>query len=164
MSDPNKTKFLRYFFRKFPRAIQAVAEVSKLGDAKHNNATVRSYSGMENGHQEYSEAMIRHVFDEIMTGPIDPEDGKLHAARIAWAALARLEIQLEKEHGEPVDYQYEGGPIGEAIKSMYDSGGELSSAKETEEDIKNLVEKINGQKCGDPNCGCTTLKEKKNHE
>ena len=119
MSDPKKTKFLRYFFRKFPRAIQAVAEVSKDGDAKHSGA-VRSYLSVENGHQEFSEAMMRHIFDEIMTGPIDSEDGKLHAARIAWAALARLEIQLEEKHGLPTDYQYEAGPIGGVIKSIYD--------------------------------------------
>ena len=120
MSDPNKTKFLRYFFRKFPRAIEAVAEVSKDGDAKHNGL-VRSYLSIENGHQEFSEAMMRHIHDEIIEGSLDLGDGKtLHAARIAWAALARLEIQLEEIYGEPYDYQYEGGPISKAIKSIYD--------------------------------------------
>ena len=118
MSDPNKTKFLRYFFRKFPRAIQAVAEVSRAGDAKHDGK-VRSYVSTENGHQEFSEGMMRHIFDEIIEGPVDPEDKGLHAAKIAWGALARLEIQLEQIYGQPFDYQYEGGPIGEVIKSMY---------------------------------------------
>lgn len=121
MSNPKKMKFLRYFFRKFPRAIQAVAEISEVGDAKHKG-TVRSYLSIENGHQEFSEAMMRHIFDEILKGPIDSECNVLHAARIAWGALARLEIQLEKEHGEPVDYQYEGGPIGDVQKSIYEGG------------------------------------------
>lgn len=118
MSDPNKIKYLRYFFRKFPRAIKAVAEVCEKGDAKHNG-TVRSYTSIENGHQEYSEAMVRHVFGEIIEGPLDPEDGLLHAARIAWGALARLEIQLEHELGVPFDYQYRGGPIGGSAKPIY---------------------------------------------
>lgn len=118
MSDPNKTKFLRYFFRKFPRAIQAVAAISKAGDEKHNGS-VRSYLSIENGHQEFSEAMVRHIFDEIIEGPVDPEGGVLHAARIAWAALARLEIHLEAIVGEPYDFQYGLGPIGKPIKSMY---------------------------------------------
>lgn len=120
MSNPTKIKLLRYFFRKFPRAIEAIAEVARAGDAKHNG-TVRSYTSVENGHQEYSEAMVRHIFDEIIEGPIDPEDKGLHAAKIAWGALARLEIQLERIHGAPADYQYSGGSIGKVQKSMYAS-------------------------------------------
>jgi len=124
MSNPNKVKLLRCFLRKFPRAILAIAEVCRAGDAKHNG-TVRSYLGIENGHQEYSEAMVRHIFDEILEGPIDPEDGGLHAAKIACGAMFRLEIQLEKEHGEPVDYQYEGGPIGGVQKSICDEAEDV---------------------------------------
>jgi len=120
MSQPSKAKLLRYFFRKFPRAVKAVAEVARAGDEKHNG-TVRSYLGIDNGHQEYSEAMTRHMFDEIIEGEVDPEDGGLHAAKIAWNALARLEIQLEHQHGQPVDYRYKGGIIGEAKKSVYES-------------------------------------------
>ncbi len=122
MSDPSKIKLLRYFFRKFPRAIEAVARVSEAGDAKHNG-TVRSYLSVENGHQEYSESMMRHIFDEIIEGPIELEDGSLHAAKIAWGALARLEIHLEKAKGTVEDYQYTGGPIGKPQKSMYEETG-----------------------------------------
>lgn len=118
MSDPGKIKFLRYFFRKFPLAIEAVAEVSRAGDAKHNG-TVQSYLSIENGHQEFSEAMVRHILGEVTEGQYDAEDVR-HSARIAWAALARLEIELENFYGKPVDYQYEGGPIGKPIKPIYD--------------------------------------------
>jgi len=136
MSDPNKTKFLRYFFRKFPLAIEAVAEVSRAGDAKHSG-TVRSYLSVENGHQEFSEAMVRHILDEVTEGQYDSEDNVRHSARIAWAALARLEIELEHYYGKPVDYQYEGGPIGEPIKSFYEDHEE---------------------KCTDPECGVYACK------
>jgi len=122
MSCPSKPKLLRFFIRKFPRAILALAEVSRAGDEKHDG-TVRSYCDIENGHQEYTEAMVRHIFDEVLHGPVDPEDGALHAAKIAWGALARLEIQLEKCYGAPDDYQYTGGPIGEPKKSAYDMSG-----------------------------------------
>lgn len=112
MSDPNKTKFLRYFLRKFPRAIEAVADVCKAGDEKHNGG-VRTYMGVPNGHQEYSEAMVRHIMAEIKEGPVDSDDGRLHATRICWNALARLEIYLQEQSGEAVvDFEFKGEPQG----------------------------------------------------
>ena len=119
MSNPKKTKYLRFFFRKFPLALKAVAEVAEEGDAKHNG-TVNSFLSIENGHQEYSEAMVRHILAEIIEGPTDPDDGILHSAKIAWGALARLEIELQNRDGIIADFQYQGGPIGTPQKSVYE--------------------------------------------
>jgi len=121
MSDPNKTKFLRYFFRKFPLAIEAVTDVCKAGDEKHNGGP-RTFAGVPDGHTEFSEAMIRHIYAEIIEGPIDSDDGRLHAARIAWNALARLEIYLQNQKGEQIaDFHFEGEPSGvEKYHTVYE--------------------------------------------
>jgi len=85
--------------------------------------------------------MVRHIFDEIIEGKVDPEDDRLHAARIAWGALSRLEIMLEHELGQPVDYQYEGGIIGEPKETLY----------------AGLKKNPYSVKCDNPQCGCTTI-------
>ena len=143
MSNPSKIKLLKYFLRKFPRAIEAIARVAEAGDIKHNG-TVRSFLAVNNGYQEYSESMVRHLLDEIVEGPVDLEGGGLHAAKIAWGALSRLEIQLEGTQGEVVDYQHMGGPIGKPRKSIYEETSVLEDLLPSPELEKYQKEYKNG--------------------
>jgi ABC-type Zn uptake system ZnuABC Zn-binding protein ZnuA len=89
--DAGKSKVYTLFMQYFPRAIQEVAKVSGAGTAK--GYAPGSWKFVENGIDRYSDAMMRHILDE-MTNEISVEGGVevLHAAQVAWNALARLEL------------------------------------------------------------------------
>lgn len=76
----------------FPRALLAVAEVSAFGAAKY---TWGGWRSVPEGQARYTDAMQRHLLGESIDGPKDPETGLLHAAQVAWNALARLELVLD---------------------------------------------------------------------
>lgn len=74
----------------FPAALAAVAEVSRLGNEKHNPGEELHHArGKSNDH---ADCILRHLVDR---GTVDPEDGQLHSAKIAWRALALLQEELE---------------------------------------------------------------------
>lgn len=74
----------------FPAALIEVARVSFAGNAKHNPGMPLHWSrGKSNDH---ADAIGRHLIDR---GTIDPEDGLLHSAKLAWRALALLQEELE---------------------------------------------------------------------
>lgn len=75
----------------FPRAIEAVAEVSTFGATKYTWAGWRT---VPDGVARYSDAMVRHLLKENKDEVLDPDSGLLHAAHTAWNALARLELML----------------------------------------------------------------------
>lgn len=83
---------------RFPRSMLEIAKVSAFGTKKHNvHAADRSYMDIPNAFDVYSAAVSRHLINEAIEGPVnlDPNDGgMLHAAQLAWDALARLEIFL----------------------------------------------------------------------
>jgi hypothetical protein len=47
------------------------------------------------GINRYANALGRHIVNEAIEGDYDPE-GFLHAAQIAWNAMARLELILKE--------------------------------------------------------------------
>lgn len=74
----------------FPGALAEVARVSKAGNDKHNPGQPLHWSrGKSNDH---ADTILRHLIDR---GTIDPEDGLLHSAKVAWRALALLQEELE---------------------------------------------------------------------
>ena len=75
----------------FAQALWAVGEVGTLGAAKYSDS---GWETVSNGEQRYTDAMMRHLFKELSGEPIDPELQCLHAAQVAWNALARLELIL----------------------------------------------------------------------
>lgn len=87
---PMATGLLDYF----PAALAAVAEVSKAGNDQHNPGEPLHWKrGVSTDH---ADCIIRHLLDR---GHLDT-DGKLHSAKVAWRALALLQIELE-EMGAP---------------------------------------------------------------
>ncbi len=81
----------------FSRALTAVAEVGTFGANKYARS---SWQHVDNRLERYTDAMWRHLLKEPVE-PVDDESGLLHAAHMAWGALARLEIMLEDaEAGE----------------------------------------------------------------
>ena len=86
---PIYSGFLKYF----PRAIAAVAELSRVGNEQHNPGKPLHWDRSKSGDE--LDALSRHLLD---ADGIDV-DKVLHATKIAWRAMANLEKVLEKmEH------------------------------------------------------------------
>lgn len=91
MSDrkdyPIATGVLDYF----PDAIREVARVSKVGNEQHNPGEPMHWAREKS--TDHADCIIRHMLDR---GKLD-DDGILHDAKVAWRALAMLQIALENE-------------------------------------------------------------------
>ena len=74
----------------FPRALAAVAMLSKAGNDKHNLGLPLHWSKEKS--TDHPDCIIRHFIDR---GKIDPDSGLLHDVGLAWRALANLEMVLE---------------------------------------------------------------------
>lgn len=83
-----------------PRALMAVAEVGTFGARKYSRD---GWLAVDSGVVRYTDAMDRHRLYETIDGPIDPQSSLLHAAHLAWNALARLELMLRDNTKESPD-------------------------------------------------------------
>lgn len=80
----------------FPRSMSILALLSKAGADKYGTtvSTIR-FLDTPSGYDLHTDALVRHIVDEKLEGPVNHKDGgALHAAQAAWNALARLEIFL----------------------------------------------------------------------
>lgn len=75
----------------FSRALRAVSEIGTFGANKY---TEHGWLSVPNGFERYSDAMLRHWLDECSGEAYAADSGLLHAAHLAWNALARLELLL----------------------------------------------------------------------
>ena len=81
----------------FGRALREVGGVGSYGTEKYTRG---GWQSVPDGFNRYTAALLRHLCDE-QTGHYDPESNLLHAAHVAWNALARLELLLRsKEESE----------------------------------------------------------------
>jgi hypothetical protein len=81
----------------FARALLAVSDVGTFGANKYSDNGWKSVDG---GLQRYTDAMFRHYLDEACGTRVDEDSGCLHAAQVAWNALARLEFILQEIEDE----------------------------------------------------------------
>lgn len=88
--DSGKSPVFRGLLDYFPRACLAVAQVSEAGAKKY---TWKGWEDVPDGVNRYSDAMVRHIVNEALEGPFDPE-GFLHKAQTAWNSFATLELYL----------------------------------------------------------------------
>ncbi len=88
--DGNKVPVARGALHYFPLALTAVARVSTVGARKY---AWDGWRTVPDGARRYTDALVRHLIAEAES-PIDEETGCLHAAQVAWNALARLELSL----------------------------------------------------------------------
>jgi hypothetical protein len=79
----------------FPAALAAVAEVSKLGNDQHNPGEPIHWARGKS--MDQADCLIRHFLER---GTNDC-DGVPHSAKMAWRALALLQLELE-EAGAPI--------------------------------------------------------------
>lgn len=94
--DMGKAPINRGVLQYFPRALNLVSFVSLVGANKY---AWKGWEAVPDGINRYADALGRHILAEAVEGPIDGDTKQLHAAQIAWNALARLELivrDLEK--------------------------------------------------------------------
>jgi hypothetical protein len=73
----------------FPDALVAVAAVSKQGSDQHHPGQPMHWDRSKSMDQQ--DTLLRHLWD---SGTADT-DGHLHTAKVAWRALAMLQLELE---------------------------------------------------------------------
>ena len=84
---PLATGLLDYF----PDALAEVARLSKIGNDKHNPGQPMHWSRGKS--DDHADCIIRHMMDR---GTVDT-DGVLHDAKVAWRALAQLQLAIESQ-------------------------------------------------------------------
>lgn len=79
----------------FPAALAEVAKVSYVGNQQHNPGQPLHWNRGKS--TDFADTIIRHFLER---GSFD-SDGLRHSAKLAWRALALLQIELEAE-GAPM--------------------------------------------------------------
>ncbi len=89
VNDRKRFPLARGLLDYFPQALLAVAEVSRVGSDQHNlGEPMRWVRGKS---MDQADALMRHLVDR---GTMD-KDGLRHTAKVAWRALALLQIEIE---------------------------------------------------------------------
>ena len=73
----------------FPDALAAVSHVSYVGNEQHTPGQPLHWSREKSADQE--DTLLRHLMER---GTVD-SDGIRHSAKVAWRALAMLQLELE---------------------------------------------------------------------
>lgn len=103
--DAGKAPISQGVLQYFPRALQEVSMVSLVGAKKY---AWKGWEAVSDGVNRYSDALGRHLLAEAIEGEIDSDTGMLHAAQIAWNALARLELMKRKKEQEKINAKING--------------------------------------------------------
>lgn len=74
----------------FPDALVAVAAVSQAGNDQHNPGKSLHWDRTKSMDQE--DTLLRHLLE---SGTVDT-DGHRHSAKVAWRALAMLQLEIER--------------------------------------------------------------------
>lgn len=80
----------------FPDALAEVAKVSHAGNQQHNPG--QSLHWARGKSVDFSDTIARHLMER---GTRDV-DGMRHSAKLAWRALAMLQIEIEEQEGKPI--------------------------------------------------------------
>lgn len=73
----------------FPLAIAEIARLSKAGNDQHNPGEPLHWAKEKS--TDHADCIVRHLLER---GTFDT-DGMRHSAKVAWRALAMLQIELE---------------------------------------------------------------------
>lgn len=78
----------------FPDAIAAIAEVSRVGNEQHNPGQPMHWARDKS--TDHADCIVRHLIER---GTLDV-DKLRHSAKVAWRALALLQVEIESEKHE----------------------------------------------------------------
>jgi hypothetical protein len=73
----------------FPDALVAVSELSCTGNERHNPGEPMHWDREKS--PDHADCIIRHLIDRGLAD----SDGVLHSVKVAWRALALLQLELE---------------------------------------------------------------------
>lgn len=88
----------------FPLALAEVARVSKAGNDQHNPGEPLHWDKSKS--TDHLDCIMRHIAD---AGTMD-SDGQRHSAKVAWRALAALEMELSNANHNCTREAYHEGP------------------------------------------------------
>ena len=77
----------------FGRSLEAVGQVGTYGANKYSDL---GWVEVPSGIARYTDALLRHLLAEGRGEASDPQTELLHAAHVAWNALARLDLMLRQ--------------------------------------------------------------------
>ena len=89
----------------FPDAIAEVANTSFVGNRKHNPGEPLHWAKGKS--DDHADCLVRHLMER---GTLD-NDGVRHSAKVAWRALAMLQIELEESVPSRTPTVYVAGPM-----------------------------------------------------
>jgi hypothetical protein len=75
---------------------RSLNDVGKVGTFGANKYTDNGWTTVPNGIERYTDALYRHLNKEALGETLDEDSQLLHAAHVAWNALARLDLMLRK--------------------------------------------------------------------
>jgi len=78
------------FLNYFPDAVAEVARLSLAANDKHNPGEPLHWSKEKSN--DHADCLVRHLLEH---GEIDPDDGFSHTVKVAWRAMALLQMELE---------------------------------------------------------------------
>ena len=84
----------RGLFQYFPDALMEVARCSYISNEQHNPGESLRWSKEKSN--DHADALLRHL---LQSGEMD-DLGVSHSSKVAWRALALLQIELEAEEAE----------------------------------------------------------------
>ena len=73
----------------FPDALLAVAALSKIGNDQHNPGEPMHWARKKS--TDHADCILRHMVDRGKTDI----DGVRHSTKVAWRALAQLQLEIE---------------------------------------------------------------------
>ena len=95
-SQARKTyPIVRGLFDYFPDAVAAVANVSYVGNQQHNPGEELHWAREKS--TDHADCIGRHLLER---GGFD-HDGVRHSAKLAWRALALLQLEIEAAQAHP---------------------------------------------------------------
>lgn len=116
---------MRLIMHAMPRALLAVGKVGAYGAVKYSE---NGWLEVPQGVSRYTDAMFRHALLEGIEAR-DAESGLLHAAQVAWNALARLELMLQQAEPVPESEDGKAARLEQAIRKTLDDNLHLADGE-----------------------------------
>lgn len=82
------------FVKYFPDAMAAVSRLSKVGNDQHNPGQPLHWAKEKS--TDHEDCIMRHLADHAAGVPTD-SDGIPHLVKVAWRAMAALQIAIDNE-------------------------------------------------------------------
>ena len=92
--DRKDTPVYSGIIKYFPDALKEIARASKIGNDQHLPGQPLHWDRTKSSDNE--DALVRHLIDHGVN-PMD-DDGILHLTKVAWRALASLQVYLDKNN------------------------------------------------------------------